>query len=354
MAPAHSTLIREKTQYVVGDLVTILLPLPLSGSYDYRVPEPLSLTPGDVVAVPLGRRQAVGVVWGPGQGGVPAAKLKDVRARFDAPNLPLVSRQFVDWVAGYTLNPRGAVLKMMMSVPEALVPPKPSIAYGSSPTPPVIKMTAARQRVLALVAAGLPRSATELAREAAVSPSVIKALADAGAIVPIPLPAVPPPEVPDWQRPGPALSADQAAAAQALTETMARGGFAVTLLDGVPGSGKTEVYFQAIAETLKRGRQALVLLPEIALSAQWLQRFRARFDAAPAVWHSDLGGRERRATWRAVADGQARVVVGARSALFLPFADLGLIVVDEEHDASYKQEDGVIYQARDMAVVRAW
>jgi len=353
MAPAHSTLIREKTQYVVGDLVTILLPLPLSGSYDYRVPEPLSLTPGDVVAVPLGRRQAVGVVWGPGQGGVPAAKLKDVRARFDAPNLPLVSRQFVDWVAGYTLNPRGAVLKMMMSVPEALVPPKPSIAYGSSPTPPVIKMTAARQRVLALVAAGLPRSATELAREAAVSPSVIKALADAGAIVPIPLPAVPPPEVPDWQRPGPALSADQAAAAQALTETMARGGFAVTLLDGVPGSGKTEVYFQAIAETLKRGRQALVLLPEIALSAQWLQRFRARFDAAPAVWHSDLGGRERRATWRAVADGQARVVVGARSALFLPFADLGLIVVDEEHDASYKQEDGPIYHARDMAVVRA-
>jgi primosomal protein N' (replication factor Y) len=317
------------------------------------VPEPLILAAGDIVAVPLGRRQVVGMVWGPGEGQVAAAKLKDVRARLDVPPLPLAARQFVDWVAGYTLNPPGAVLKMMLSVPEALTPPKPTIAYGPSPTPPVITMTAARERVLALVVCGLPRTAAELAREAAVSPSVIKALADAGTIVPIPLPAVPPPETPEWRRPGPALSADQAAAATVLTDTTARGGFSVTLLDGVPGSGKTEVYFQTIAETLKRGRQALVLLPEIALSAQWLQRFRARFAAAPAVWHSDLSGRERRATWRAVADGQARVVVGARSALFLPFADLGLIVVDEEHDASYKQEDGPIYHARDMAVVRA-
>lgn len=353
MAPTHSTLIREKTQYVVGNRVAILLPLPLSGLYDYRVPESLTLAPGDIVAVPLGRRQVVGVVWGQAEGHVPVAKLKDVGARLDVPPLSLVARQFIDWVAGYTLNSPGAVLKMMLSVPEALMPPKPTIAYGPSPTPPLIKMTAARERVLAVVASGLPRTAAELAREAAVSPSVIKALADAGAIVPIPLPAVPAPEVPEWQRPGPALSTDQAAAAKALTDTTTRGGFSVTLLDGVPGSGKTEVYFQAIAETLKQGRQALVLLPEIALSAQWLQRFRARFAAAPAVWHSDLSDRERRATWRAVADGQARVVVGARSALFLPFADLGLIVVDEEHDASYKQEEGPIYHARDMAVVRA-
>ena len=127
----------------------------------------------------------------------------------------------------------------------------------------------------------------------------------------------------------------------------------MTVLDGVTGSGKTETYFAALAAALAKGRQALVLLPEIALGAQWLERFRERFGALPAQWHSDISEAERRDTWRAVAAGRARVVVGARSALFLPFPELGLIVVDEEHDTSYKQEDGVIYQARDMAVLRA-
>ena len=129
--------------------------------------------------------------------------------------------------------------------------------------------------------------------------------------------------------------------------------FGVTLLDGVTGSGKTETYFAAIAAALAAGRQVLVLLPEIALGAQWLERFRGRFGALPAQWHSDIGEAERRNTWRAVAAGRGQVVVGARSALFLPFPELGLIVVDEEHDPSYKQEDGVCYQARDMAVLRA-
>ncbi|MHA1600338.1 MAG: primosomal protein N', partial [Alphaproteobacteria bacterium] len=157
---------------------------------------------------------------------------------------------------------------------------------------------------------------------------------------------------PDHERAGPSLSADQQAAAEALIEKLATG-FAVTVLDGVTGSGKTEVYFEAMAAALARGRQVLVLLPEIALSAQWFERFAARFGTAPAVWHSELTAKQRRDTWRAVAHGEARVVVGARSALFLPFAELGLIVIDEEHDAAFKQEDGVIYHARDMAVVRA-
>jgi primosomal protein N' (replication factor Y) len=192
-----------------------------------------------------------------------------------------------------------------------------------------------------------------LAREAAVGPSVVRGLARAGVLVVRRLTPVASSAAPDWRCPGPTLSADQAVAARALEAMVERDGFAVTLLDGVPGSGKTEVYFQAVAEALKRGRQVLVLLPEIALGAQWMDRFRARFGGPPAEWHSDLTGVQRRGTWRAVADGRARVVVGARSALFLPFPDLGLIVVDEEHDAAFKQEEGVVYNARDMAVVRA-
>ncbi|HLO78368.1 MAG TPA: primosomal protein N', partial [Magnetospirillum sp.] len=157
---------------------------------------------------------------------------------------------------------------------------------------------------------------------------------------------------PDLSRPAPELSEGQQAAADALVAAL-DGGFSVQVIDGVTGSGKTEVYFEAVAAALARGRQVLVLLPEIALSAQWLKRFTHRFGVPPAEWHSELSDAKRRETWRAVASGEARVVVGARSALFLPYADLALVVVDEEHDAAFKQEDGVSYHARDMAVVRA-
>ena len=150
----------------------------------------------------------------------------------------------------------------------------------------------------------------------------------------------------------PDFTSDQAAAAAELKATLAKGGYSVTLIDGVTGSGKTEVYFEAVADTIRRGRQSLILMPEIALTAQFLDRFAARFGVRPAEWHSELSPRKRARTWRAVADGEVAVVVGARSALFLPYADLGLIVVDEEHDPAYKQEDGVRYHARDMAVVR--
>ncbi|HLB81229.1 MAG TPA: primosomal protein N', partial [Dongiaceae bacterium] len=219
--------------------------------------------------------------------------------------------------------------------------------------PPSLRLTPARRRVLAALADGPPRPTVELARAAAVGPGVVKALATAGALAPATLPPPPAFAPPDGARPGPPLSPPQAAAASALVAGVAAGGFAVTLLDGVTGAGKTEVYFEAIAAALRAGRQALVLLPEIALGARWLDRFAARFGARPAAWHSDLTAAERRVAWRAAASGAARVLVGARSALFLPFPELGLIVVDEEHDGAFKQEDGVIYQARDMAVVRA-
>ncbi|GIK99399.1 MAG: primosomal protein N' [Alphaproteobacteria bacterium] len=333
----------------------VLLPLPLPAPYDYRVPEGLSFEPGQFVLVPLGGRQVTGVVWDSKDGDcIDESRLKDVLGLVPAPPLPEVSRRFVEWVAGYTMAPLGAVLRMAMSVPAALDLPKPVTAWRLGDAPPdSVKLTAARRRVLGLLADGPPRPAVELAREAGVGPAVVKGLADAGLLAPVALPPPPAFAAPDGRRPGPRLSAPQAAAVAALAARLDAGGFSTTLVDGVTGSGKTEVYFEAVAAALRAGRQALVLLPEIALSAQWLERFRARFGAPPAVWHSDLTGLERRVAWRAVATGEARVVVGARSALFLPYPELGLVVVDEEHDGAYKQEDGVVYQARDMAVVRA-
>ncbi|MHA1569251.1 MAG: replication restart helicase PriA, partial [Alphaproteobacteria bacterium] len=348
-----------------AERVRVLLPLPLRGAYDYRALPGAHLRPGSFVAVPLSGRERRGVVWngdpGGGDPGVGEEKLKDVIAALDAPPLPDVSRRFVDWVAAYTMSAPGSVLRMCMSVPEALDPPPPQPAYalaGANPEDASVgmtgaRMTGARRRVLAVLADGPPRPGPELAREAGVSPSVVKGLADAGLLARV---AIAPPTaagVPDPDYASPILSPDQGAAAAEIVAQVAAGEFAVALLDGVTGSGKTEVYFEAVAEALRRGRQVLVLLPEIALSAQWLKRFRARFGTAPVEWHSDLTRGRRRRTWRAVAEGRVRVVVGARSALFLPFPELGLIVVDEEHDTSFKQEEGVIYHARDMAVVRA-
>ncbi|MBV9814012.1 MAG: primosomal protein N', partial [Acetobacteraceae bacterium] len=217
---------------------------------------------------------------------------------------------------------------------------------------PAARLTPQRARVLAMLADG-PRIGTELAQAAEVSPGVLRGLAEAGLIVPTTLPQKPPFAPPDPSHPGPALSARQETAAAALREAVAAQSFSVTLLDGVTGSGKTEVYMEAVAAALREGRQSLVLLPEIALSSQWLERFERRFGVPPAVWHSDLPPRLRRTTWREVAAGNAPVVVGARSALFLPFPDLGLVVIDEEHETAFKQEEGVVYHARDMAVVRA-
>lgn len=340
--------------YGPGDRVGVLLPLPLPATYDYLVPDQMTLADGDFVAVSFGRREMYGVVWSGGAGDVPGAKLKPVLHVCPAPALPSVSRRFVDWVAAYTAHSAGAVLRMVMSVPDALKPPKPSkpkIAYTRSPGDPDIRLTAARRRVLDVLVEGESHSLSELARDAKVGSPVIRGLVEAGAIQAVELTGEDPPP-PDWRYPGPLLSQEQSGAADHLRKAV-EGGFAVTVLDGVPGSGKTEVYFEAVAEALKRQRQVLVLLPEIALGSQWLARFQDRFGAQPAQWHSDLNRGQRRQTWRAVAEGRERVIVGARSALFLPFPDLGLIVVDEEHEPAFKQDDGVAYHARDMAVVRA-
>ena len=361
----HTFVAEPQLSYRSGDRVAVLLPLPLAGAYDYRVAGGMELAAGDFVEVPLAARTLTGVVWGPGSGAIAEAKLRPVRTRLAAPPLPAVSRRFVDWVAAYTVSAPGAVLRMAMPVPDALRSSAPAVGYvlgyvrGESPSVPGLKATPARARVLALLEDGMPRPVVEIARAAAVSAAVVRGLIAAGALVKCALSAPEPPPAPDWRRPGLALSAGQRAAAARLQSAVGAG-FSVTLVDGAPGSGKTEVYFEAIARALAQPAsgsvteaQVLVLLPEIALGAQWLMRFAARFGAMPLVWHSEIGAAERKRTYRAVSEGRARVVVGARSALFLPFPNLALIVVDEEHEASFKQEDGVTYHGRDMAVVRA-
>ena len=333
-----------------GDRVAVLLPLPLAGAYDYLVGDQ-TLAPGDFVAVPLANRDVVGVVWGAGAGGVAETRLRRVGRHLDCRPLPEATRALVDWVAAYTMAPAGAVLKMAMSVPAALEPAAGLTAVRPAACPPAFKDTAARRKVLAAAAALSPLSPADLAREAGVGAAVVKGLLEAGALETVALPRPPVFLPPDLTRPAATLSPDQRVAADALVAAVGDG-FSVALIDGVTGSGKTEVYFEAIAAALAKGGQVLVLLPEIALSAQWLERFAHRFGVKPAEWHSELSDARRRDTWRAVASAEARVVVGARSALFLPFPRLGLIVVDEEHDGAFKQEDGVSYHARDMAVVR--
>jgi primosomal protein N' (replication factor Y) len=339
--------------YSFGSCVAIQLPLPIGGTYDYRVGEQMTVTEGDFVSVPLGPRKAIGVVWGPATGDVPDMKLKNITARLDCPPLPIVSRQFINWTANYTLQAKGLVLKMAMSVPDALGSPKSIAAFVLASELPGLRLTPARQRILDVLKDGPPRTASDLAHEAATGPGVVKGLYAAGALTKVSLSPHPIVSDPDPERKSVILSNVQATAAKKLSRAVKTSGYSVFLLDGVPGSGKTEVYFEAVAEALRQGGQVVVMLPEIALSAQWLKRFRIRFGTNPSLWHSGLTASQRRHNWRAVAEGRARVVVGARSALFLPYLDLKLIIVDEEHDGAFKQEEGVIYNARDMAVVRA-
>jgi primosomal protein N' (replication factor Y) len=332
------------------DVVDVLIPVAVDTAYSYRVPAGLKLTPGQFVAMPLGTRIAAGVVWATRSGG--GDNLKSiVEAREWAPlRQPL--RDFIDWVARWTLAPRGAVLRMAVRTPEATAPPAPKWGVRKTGKAPE-RLTSARARVLAVLPDDIAMTRPALAAAAGCGGGVIDGLVDDGALGVVALPPEPITRAPHpdfGKRP---LEPDQEEAARALVEAVEARAFKTFLLEGVTGSGKTEVYFEAVAAALRAGRQSLILMPEIALTAQFLDRFAARFGVRPAEWHSGVTPRQRERLWGACASGEARVVVGARSALFLPFAELGLIVVDEEHEGAYKQEDGVIYHARDMAVVRA-
>ncbi len=338
------------------NVVPVLLPIPAERAYSYRVPEGLKLVPGDIVQVPLGSRLVAAVVWDGETDKVDPAKLRDIEHKFDCPPLQNELRRLVDWIAHYTLSPPGMVLRMVLRVPAALEPEKPMEAWRYTGPPPE-RMTPARKAVLALAgeAPNTPMawSRSGLAHAAGVSAAVVSGLIKAGVFEKL---AIPPPPVvakpvPDHQ--GIKLNADQKRAADHLSAMVGANAFSVTLIDGITGSGKTEVYFEAIADVLRKGQQVLILLPEIALTTTFLERFEQRFGAPPAEWHSGLNPKKREKIWRQVATGQVQVVAGARSALFLPFSKIGLIVVDEEHDSAYKQQDRVFYNARDMAVVRA-
>ncbi len=334
--------------------VDVLVPVAIDQTYSYQVPDGLDLKAGDVVSVPLGPRKVTAVVWADDTTPEPRLhnRLKDVDEKFDVPPLRAELRRFVDWVANYTLSSRGMVLRMALRMGDHLGPERVRLGVRlAGPLP--ARMTPARHRVTQLLSDGFLRAKSEVASEAGVSPGVIDGLVDEGTLETMPLPRGAAMEPPDPSFAVPEFSPDQATAAQAMRDLVAADAFGVALLDGVTGSGKTEVYFEAAAEALKRGRQVLILMPEIALTGQFLDRFSQRFGVRPLEWHSELSPRTRARNWAAVASGEGHVVVGARSALFLPYSDLGLIIVDEEHDQAYKQEDGAHYHARDMAVVRA-
>ncbi len=342
--------------------VRVAVAVPLDRTFDYNYEGPVvdgpvadgpgPLPRGTIVSVPFGPRELNGIVLGPGDGTVPATTLKPIMAVAPLPPLPAAFVDFLERVASWTMAPIGGVVKMALSQPQALLPPPQRRVYCRPAMPPADeRLTDARRRVVAVLEMAGALSAADLQREAGVSASVITAMAKAGSLE---LLLVSDSEPPPRPRPlsAPPPTADQAAAMRDITTKLAAG-FTPLLLDGVTGSGKTEVYFDAVEKVVAAGRQALILLPEIALSAAWKQRFADRFGVPPTEWHSDIApGRKRRA-WRHIALGEASVVVGARSALFLPFSDLGLIVVDEEHEHAYKQEDQVTYHARDMAVLRA-
>ena len=335
------------------DLVAVLTTQPLDRFLDYRAPEGGCVS-GDFVAVPLGPRKVLGVVWGKGKGDYDRAKIRRIIRVLDAAPMREELQEFLTRAADYTMTPLTQMLRLATRAPGLGDAPSMRRVFRMGHGTPD-RMTDARAKVLEVLRdyGGLAFTLGELSSLAGVTTSVIKGLVKQGAVLEEDSPRDTPFPRLDPEYGGKTLTPDQESGAQMLREGQRSGVYGTTLLRGVTGSGKTEVYLEAVAECLRMGRQALVLLPEIALTAEFLTRVEARFGARPAEWHSGVTMTERRRIWRMVGEGGAQLVVGARSALFLPYRDLGLIVVDEEHDTSYKQEDGALYNARDMTVLRA-
>lgn len=334
-------------------IIGVLLPLPFNEPFDYKIEGEAVL--GELVRVPFGREVHVGVVWKKGKSSnLDESKIKPIMERINFPPLSAELRKFIEFVSGYNMAFAGQVLKMVLSVRQVFDDPKMMVLYelsGKTLAEAKLKNSDARWRVMDFLKFA-PFNRQDIAAGAGVGQSVIKAMIDAGVLRPVLIE-----DKKEFEKPNAAykkvnLTDEQKEAAVQLVGEIGNG-FNVTLLDGVTGSGKTEVYFEAVARALELGRQVLILVPEIGLTSQWLGRFERRFGVKPAKWHSALGNRERIDTWKAVIEGRAKVLVGARSALFLPYQNLGLIVVDESHDQSFKQEDAVNYQGRDMAIVRA-
>ncbi|MDE2301083.1 MAG: primosomal protein N' [Sphingomonadales bacterium] len=334
------------------------------GALDYRVPEGMAVEPGSAVVCPLGPRQIIGLVWEPDRlpgEAIAESRLRPLLAVLPVPPLAAPLRRLIEWTADYYCANLAAVARMALASTAALHGGRTLTEYrlggqNADPSHPVgagrQRMTPQRATALAALA-GEQGTIRELAARAGVSEGVLRGMVQAGLIEPVIVDLDRPYPRPDPEHDTPRLEPAQAEAAHILVEAVRNAAFQPFLLDGVTGSGKTECYFEAIAEALRGERQTLVLLPEIALTQNFLRRCEARFGTAPVLWHSSLKSSERRRAWRAITSGEARLVVGARSALFLPYARLGLIVVDEAHEISFKQDDGVRYNARDVAVIRA-
>jgi primosomal protein N' (replication factor Y) len=333
-------------------VASVLIPLPVPEAFDYEVPEALDLVRGDQVAVPLGPRLMRGVVAEVRETTGSNRRLKAVEQRLDDPRLPEKTVDFVEWAARWTLSAPGEMAAAALKGLRAPRPrPERRVRRVGDRVP--AKLTAARSAVLEALGERAMRGA-DLARAAGASSGVVKGLLDEGVLEAVEIEAVAAFDAPDPDHAPATLNADQAAAAEVIAAATARGGFAPFLLDGVTGSGKTEAYLEAAARTLKAdpAAQVLILLPEIALTQALIERITGRFGAAPAEWHSGVAPPKRRQVWEAVVAGRCSIVVGARSALFLPYANLRLLVVDEEHDGSFKQEEGLVYHGRDLAVAR--
>jgi len=338
-------------------IIQIAVPLPIRRKgalcYDYLAGPATGLSIGSIVKVPLGKREVWGIIMAHGASKeVREERLKTVTQIADCPPLNNAHLRFLEQVSHWTMAPFGMVMKMMLSTPKAFEPPPMVTHYKKAETLSDGRLTPKRQRVLSFLEDGLSVDGATLAAETGASQAVIKTMAKAGLIAHYDVPKTDklPEPIADFNPVS--LSDTQKQIAFAI-DKQAQEGFSAHLLDGVTGSGKTEVYFHLVAQQIRAQKQVMILLPEIALTAAWQSRFEARFGVKPLIWHSSVSAAQRRALWRAAAEGRPMVVVGARSALFLPFAKLGLVIIDEEHEQAFKQEDMVFYHARDMAVMRA-
>ena len=327
------------------------------GVLDYRVRADQSVEFGSLVVAPLGPRQILGIVWEPDRldaGDVPESKLRPLLEMLPVPPLAESLRRLIEWTADYYCAAPASVARMALGSSAALRGGGTITEYRLTGIDAQSPARLTPQRAAALDAlAGEQATIRELAAIAGVSEGVLRGMVGAGMLEAVSVDVDRPYPRARADHSRPLLTTDQQAAADVFVTAVEAREFAPFVLDGVTGSGKTECYFEAVAAALRGRAQVLVLLPEIALTQHFLRRFEERFGVPPVLWHSSLKASERRRAWRAIVHGDAQVVVGARSALFLPYAKLGLIVVDEAHETSFKQDDGVRYNARDVAVIRA-
>ena len=340
-------------------LIQVALPVPLYRRFDYLASPPLPPV-GCRVLVPFGCQQLVGVVTAhPTESDLALAKLKPFSSQLDAATLfPPALWKLLLWAADYYHHPVGEVLHHALPVllrQGEIAERKPipcwQLNAGNEIDITSLKRAPRQQQALRLLQDG-PLPAAEL-REQCIDTPVLKQLADKGLISPFDLHM----QAREWldhlllhEDDAPYLNSEQAIVLAAITQSDHKRPF---LLEGVTGSGKTEVYLQLIRDVLAHGKQVLVLVPEIGLTPQLLRRFRRRFHAPILTLHSGMNDRERLDTWLACRAGEAAILIGTRSAIFTPFKELGLIVVDEEHDSSFKQQEGFRYHGRDLAIMRA-